>query len=347
MQTSHNNPARNALGPGVGDATVAAAIERSGYPLQTLVSERLSKAFHVREEWSYVDRDTQGLRTIDIRASRRLYEPQVSSRTRVRPQLELIIECKKSELPLVFFATRHRPWLQRFPVVAGLSATDIECTTNNDLSTWSLPILNALGLDRHPFQKQPPVSNTFSKCVWRRAGELELSGDESYNGIVLPLVKAAAHLEESERPKPTFYYFDTYLAVPIAIVDGPMVLIELVNGAPVTTLVPWVRVARHEYDRNSDSWSKDRVWAIEVVHVDFLEEYLEKNLLPFASEFGRLALAHHVEMAEGKGFVSDLAREPYKESRLQPRPAINRVSRASSILWRIVTFPYWIWKGRD
>ena len=324
-----------------------AAIDRSGYPLQTLVAECLGKSLRVREEWSYVARDTKALRTIDIMASRPLYDPQDCD-TRVRPQLDLIIECKKSELPFVFFATRHDPSISSFPIVAGLNHTAVELVTDDDFSTFTLPILDVLSLDTHAFLTYASLSNTFSKCVRRSGGDLELSGDDGYNGIVLPLVKAAAHFEIAEQPRSTHVYFDAHIAVPVAVVDAPMMFLELVNGVSVATLKPWVRVARHEYDRESDEWHKDRLWALDVVHIDFLETYIEEHLMPFAHEFGLRALAHHEELAEGKGFATGLGDDLFSnlEKRLCTRPVMNKASRGVSILWRVLTFPYWIWKDR-
>lgn len=269
MKSTPDNPAKNSLGAGVTSAAVMDAISKSGYPLQTIVAERLSQKFDLREEWGYVDRDTKALRTIDLLASHFLYDIQ-SHRGQVRPQIDLVIECKKSELPFVFFSSRHRPWLPDFPVIAGLNHKNIVLTTDDDPSTWTMPILNVLGLDLLPFISDAPHSNTFSKCVRKAGSELDLSGDESYNGIVLPLIKAVAHFEDAEAPTPTHMYFDAHLTIPLAIIDGPMLLVETENGSPSATLTPWVRVGRHEFDADSDNWRKDRLWAIDVVHVDYL-----------------------------------------------------------------------------
>src|SRR5438046_3002634 len=101
MDKSSNNPPSNDIGPGVSAEQIANAVDRSGYPLQTVVGQALRQNFHVREERSYVDRDTKELRSIDIRAEMRLHEwtPQ----PRVRPQLTVLIECKQSQLPYIFF----------------------------------------------------------------------------------------------------------------------------------------------------------------------------------------------------------------------------------------------------
>lgn len=284
---------------------------------------------------------------MDVLASRPLFgfnEPQ----PRARPTLNILIECKKSELPFVFFANRHKPWLPNFPLVAGLKSSNIELVTDDDLSTFTLPVLSVLGLDNHRFVKDVPISSIFSKCARRSGGELELSGEDSYNGIVLPLIKAAAHFEQTEAPRTTFYYFDAHLVVPVAVLDAPMVLLETTEAQPVARLTPWVRVARHEYDKDTEDWMKDRLWALDVVHVDYLDTYIKEHLQPFAEEFSRRALAHQEELATGQGFVSGLSASSYEdiENRLKPRPIMNKAFRGVSIMRRFMTFPYWLWKNR-
>src|SRR5665647_858773 len=120
MNQATDNPAANQLGPGLTDDQVRIAVERSGYPLQTIVGNLLrskpyfkGEEFRVQDEWCFVDRDTQELRTIDLFAELRLHDwdPQ----PRVRPQLNLLIECKQSLLPYVFFQTNAAPRLFDFP----------------------------------------------------------------------------------------------------------------------------------------------------------------------------------------------------------------------------------------
>ncbi|KGQ02235.1 hypothetical protein BBAD15_g12556 [Beauveria bassiana D1-5] len=316
-----DNPPRNVLAAGITEAALQEAITRSGYPLQTQVAEKLSSQFHVQEEWSYRDRDSSGLRTLDVLASRILCDIE-AHQPRARPELNLLIECKRSELPFVFFATRHRPDLENFPMIAGLRANNLHVFTDDDLSTWSLPILHALELDKHPFLTDVPISSTFSKCARRSGGAVELSGEESYNGIVLPLIKAAAHFEQAQAPRPTFHYFDAHISIPVAVLDAPMVLVETSNQQPSSRLVPWVRVARHEYDGDSKDWRKDRRWAIDVVHIDYLETYVAQHVQPFAEAFGRLAITHQEELATGEGYVTGLGKNSFDnlEPRLRPRP---------------------------
>ncbi|WP_439821409.1 hypothetical protein ACSPX5_08160 [Pseudomonas sp. HLG18] len=348
MDSVVGNPARNCLAAGVDESDVLEAIAKSGYPLQTRVTETLSSEFYIQEEWSYKDRDSSALRSLDILASKRLvdiHHPQ----PKVTPAINLLIECKQSDLPFIFFESNHPPALKYFPTIAGLKSESIELITDDDPSTWTISTLSALGLDKHKFISDAPISSTFSKCARRSGKSLELSGEESYNGIVLPLIKAAAHFEHSRSPRSTYQYFSAGLTIPIAVVNAPMVLVNSKKPNSTAKLSPWVRVARHEYEGDSDDWQKDRLWAIDVVHEDYLSEYLSKHAMPFAEEFARLTLKHPEELASGKGFVPSLGRSALRDclSQLKPRARILRAQRATSILVRILSLPFQLWKSRN
>ena len=101
MKKTDDNPVTNRLGSGVTEEKLDVAIVKSGYPLQTKVALQLKKEFHVQEEWSFIDNKTKDIRTIDLLAEKELYNRK--EHPRVRPTLDLIIECKQSELPFVFF----------------------------------------------------------------------------------------------------------------------------------------------------------------------------------------------------------------------------------------------------
>jgi hypothetical protein len=79
---------------------------------------------------------------------------------------------------------------------------------------------------------------------------------------------------------------------------------------------------------------RDRILAIDVVHADWLSDYLDDHLLPFAERYGALAEAHHEEIASGEGFVAGMGSEGRREieSRLRPRTLSDKRRRAGKIL---------------
>lgn len=126
MDPVNDNPSTNRLGDGVTEEQVEDAVRRSGYPVQITVANMLRAAtagqpegFTVQEEWCFVNEKTKDLRNLDLRADLRLHEwnPQ----PRVRPVLSLLIECKQSELPYIFFESGSGLLPHDFPRVAGLA----------------------------------------------------------------------------------------------------------------------------------------------------------------------------------------------------------------------------------
>lgn len=126
------------------------------YPLQTIVYEKLSGKFRIQEEWNFIDSDSNGERAIDLIAQMDLYEYK-DPQPRVRPSLNLIIECKQSDLPYVFFITKGKPITPNFPVIAGLQSNNVVITSDDDPSSWNFSVLYTLGLSSHDFLRKTPL----------------------------------------------------------------------------------------------------------------------------------------------------------------------------------------------
>lgn len=338
MDSAPDNPETNRLGTEISERHVIDAVEKSGYPLQTIVARILRTTFSVQEEWSYIDADTREHRTLDIHAWRPLYDTLFKDgQPRVRPTLDLLIECKQSTLPYVFFLSDAKPWLPEFPSLAGLAQNHIKIITDDDPSSWTYDILSALGLDSHAFLTSPRYSSTFSKCV-RKGSELILSGSESYNGLVLPLSKAVSHFQTSERPPSTAVYFDAHLVIGVGVVDAPMIGVSVDGESASFTMVPWVRVIRHESLEAEHSFERTKLRAVDIIHRDYLSDYLQSAVMPYADDFAACALEHDVPIADCEAFVSSMGEDSGLDivSRLQPKSLGKRLSRAASAARRVL-----------
>ena len=346
MEISPNNPSTNQLGPELTEADLSDAILNSDYPLQTsaanLIRQQLAslgRPFHVQEEWSYIDGDTHDLKTIAILAQQLLWD--FPKQPRVRPALDLLIECKQSALPYVFFLSPSKPWADYFPLFAGLPKDTLVLETDDEASTTEMGIVSALGLASHPFLIGAPEYCVLSaKCVWRKSG-IELSSTESFHELVVPILKAMDHFRLTKLPPSTFFYFDCHLVIGIALVDGPMVGVRISGQSHRLALLPWVRVLRHETDQIPDlQGTKRGLFAVDVVHKDFLQEYLSKHVLPFAESFSRLAVKHQQELASGEGFATGMGKNwaDHIEERLEPRRVKRRAQRTWLITRNIFRF---------
>ncbi len=319
MKASSNNPDTNKLNSDISESDIENAIVKSGYPLQTIVSNELRKEFLIQEEWSFLDPKTKEIRAIDILAEKRLYDFK-EVQPKVRPTLNLIIECKQSGLPYVFFLSPENIHAQDYPIIVGLFSKDLSISTDDSPSTWSLSIKHALGLDEHDFFKASPPSMTFSKCV-RKGKNIALSGTDGYQNLVLPIISSLHDFEEAKKPPRTAMYFDAHLTFGIGVVDSPMIGVKVSTDGHEQELIPWVRVFRHESYEHENHWERKKLYAIDIIHKDFLNEFITKHLLPFATELSEKILKHDKVIANGKGFAKGMEKNSWKdlESRLEVR----------------------------
>lgn len=332
MRKSDNNPSSNSLGSGVSENDVVSAVQSSGYPLQIDVANMLQRYFSVSHEWAYKDSDSPTIRTIDLACEAFLYDrPKIQTRT--RPALKIFVECKKSELPYIFFLTNLTAHIPNFPSIFGLSKDNIAITSDDDPSSWHLSVNDLLGANTLPFvEKHTDLCMTFSKCV-RKGKNLELSGSDAFNGIVLPMIKTLDHFKNIVEPPTTAVYFDCYLTLAVAVLDAPMVGVRVVNESNEQELIPWVRVLRHHGHSEEEFQPRENIYVIDVVHKDFLDSYISNYVLPFAKKVASLALKHDVVLAESRGFIAGMGQDPFTnlEGRLQPPTIPHTVKRYKSL----------------
>lgn len=300
------------FGCGITDVDIEDAIEFSGYPLQTHTANLLREAnFFVQEEWSYIDNETLALRAMDILARKHLFDPTKGA-YRTRPILNLIIECKKSEYPFVFFLSNGNVHTTDFPFIAGLRKNEIKISTDDSPSTWTFNPVSAMGGHENEFVSNPPHHcMTFSKCA-RNGKKVILSGDEPYNSIILPLVKSLKHLKKVEMPKDTHVYFDCHIGVAVGVLDAPMVGVVLEEGKSKVRPLQWVRVYRHQTEKDASKFEGQQILGIDLVQKQYFEEYLNKHLLPFACEFSEKVIKHHNVLSSGHGFVAGMDKGWYR-----------------------------------
>lgn len=325
MNSSTNNPITNSLKSGITDNDIDNAIRKSGYPLQTVIANQLRLDFMCQEEWSYIDRKTKEIRSIDIMAEDLVYDLK-KPEPKVRPILNLIIECKQSELPYVFFLSPDKLKTSNYPYITGLFKQMITLSTNDDTSTWTFPIIDVLGLSNENYIiNSAPCSMTFSKCV-RSGRDITLSGTESYQNLVLPLITSLLYFNESKTPPKTALYFDGHLPFAIGVLDAPMIGVHVYGDTHVSKLIPWVRVFRHE-SYESENWTeRTKIYAIDIVHKDFFDEFIKTHLMPFVQKFADLIIKHDKKIALGKAFVKGLGKDSWTniEGRLENLPIIKR-----------------------
>lgn len=327
MNTGDSRPKGNGLPLGLSESDVRKAIERSGYPLQLRVAAALASDFQITEEWAYSDRFTRTTRTLDLVAERRL-EAGTGRAGHLPVGLRLLIECKRSDLPYVFFKGATDSSLREFPLVHGVAGRHVRLLAGN--SAYEIPIAKALGLECEPFSSAAPTCAVFSKIVRKgkrvelsdgeASAELsgsessaELSGSQAYREIVLPLVSSLTDAEERYRPKGTDGVFPT-LTLAICVLDAPMVVVDAASDR--YTFESWIRVVRHDVASRGDPRSGHRsIFIVDVVHAEFFETLLSGHISPFVQVFMQRVARNPKLLREMYGTVDNVRQWSWEDVR--------------------------------
>jgi hypothetical protein len=269
MDQHPENPQANQIPTGIDEAKLLDAVRASGYPLQSVVARELSSQFTVVEEWGYTDRTTKEHRSLDIYAFRELGSDQEG----VKPRLHLLVECKRSDMPFVFFPPGvHRPaW--DFPEILGLGRFSLGLGNNTTQDASPAEFFCAAELPFVVSGGRIAVAFTRSE---RKSSALELSGQVPFNKVILPLASAMEQLRQMFGRGST----SPVVALALCVVDAPMLIASGTPEAPRLCLDPWVRVLHQETVQDVHHWQR-RHYTVDFVHRAFLRSFLDTHVLPF------------------------------------------------------------------
>lgn len=299
MREHPENPGDNQIPKGISEKSLIRAIERSGYPLQGIVLECLRDRFDLAEEWCFIDRDTKDHRSLDVFA--RL---QLPNNDYLTPSLCLLIECKRSLHPYIFFRNPVAESIPQFPRVAGLpgSATSIaQAGVSRNLETTADIIL---GLSELPFVRPgPTICSAFTRAV-ARGDKIEFSGTDPFNKMVMPLVKASDYTHELINSTSNSQHLSPTLVLAVSVIDAPILLLEDPSRPSDPVLTPWLRVVRHEAHRDSTR-IRYRYHVIDIVHAGYFDVFINQHILPFSQQFEQRVNQQSGVLSRG-GMVNDL-----------------------------------------
>lgn len=268
MEQHPENPLGNHVPTGVNEESLLDAVRASGYPLQSLVAKELCSQFEVTEEWGYSDRTTKEHRTLDVYAYRELAPAGA-----VRPGLHLLVECKRSELPFVFFPPGAPHQLWDFPTIVGIGQLSLGIPNGTQEASPAMFFC----ADELPFVAAPSLAVAFTRTQRKSGKALELSGDVPFNQIVMPLASAVEQVRQVFRG----FTGTPVIILTVCVCDAPMILALGTPEQPEMRLEPWVRVIHQETFQDVNHWRR-RSYGIDFVHRQFLHIYLTRHALPFA-----------------------------------------------------------------
>jgi hypothetical protein len=314
-----SEPAYGQLPGGVTSELLENAIARSGYPLQASVAEILRTSFvnletrtTTQEEWAYIDSDSGQVRSIDVFAEVPLEEHM----SELRPYLNVLIECKQSEMPYVLFLRGESPSdTYDFPEFGGLANASILLYSEQDDHpvgpSCSMSIHDVFYISNIRFFEFPcPFAISISKAAFRRGDQsIELTGEDAYRSITLPLLKAADHIKEMSKPLPDHKPSVFRIIICLAVIRAPMFGVIFGKGRQEVVPLPWARACRLEPGYSTAS----NVRYYDIVHEDYLADYLAQLISAITAFESRTRGAKRV-IREGRG-VGDLGEEFYQRMR--------------------------------
>jgi hypothetical protein len=314
---------------GVSLEDVSKAIAHSGYPLQADVAHAIEQAvqstynvtLNLQEEWTYVDSESDQVRSLDTYAAMN-FARRFDNQSRVElgegeappsghshwlygSGLELLVECKQSEMPYVFFVRDDSPSERNdFPEVVGIPSTAIVLhhkePEDEELSdfVFQMSAHDIVGISDLPFFKGPGTyAGSISNLV-RRGKKVELTGEEAYRSLMLPLRKASRHLRGIYEPPDAFsddWFYRIHIVVCLAVLRAPMLASSRHDDEHKVEPIAWVRAWRLDPQTSESSDASYRY--MDVVHESFLPEYLKMALRDFE------ALARRLEQIGGVLFA--------------------------------------------
>lgn len=301
MDTSENNPHENQLPAGIKERVLLDAIATSGFPLQGLVAQELRDKYGVSEEWSFIDRDTEQLRSLDVFAWRSL-EPH----KHVHCRAALLVECKSSIHPYVFFQNAvHNSY--HFPKCTGLKNVQVAKRGDSAISKYQeCHPTKVLGLNESEFATTPIVCSAFTQAI-AHGDKVNVSGSDPFNSIVMPLVKSVDHASSlyqiSDAGRDGVLYPTLLLAV--CVMDAPMIVVANPDDKQSISLTPWVRIFRQEARLNQHKEIRHAEYVIDFVHRGFMSEFFRIHVEKFLSAY-RERLVESAGILLGGGRVPNL-----------------------------------------
>lgn len=322
MRVHPKSPESNVLGAGVSPDDLEIAIGASGYPLQSRVVDAIIQSVErhsthrvVQEEWSYLDQDEGHVRQLDALLSFELeslpesFDPGRPSdpAAYLRGALVFLVECKRSDLPFVCFV---RPLdAGMLPIVAGLPHRDLTIHMEaDDPGFITMSARDALATFDLPLARHDRTAIALAR-VYRKGKSLELSGEEAFRGLALPILKATSYYLNEVEPGPARLYFDVRTIVPIAVVEAPLLAVHMEDGNPCLETVPWIRVVRHQPGDQGDFGLRASLTAFDIVHADYIGDYAGVAL-DSARELVRRARSFAPQLLTGHARWSDSLENP-------------------------------------
>lgn len=269
------------------EAQILAALGDSGFLFEQECANALETlTFHVETSWPFLDPDLGKSRELDLRAVKSVYRDK---ETKFQIFIELLVECKDIEAPLVFLERPKnkreldspRPNEYRFPQSS--YRQQVSDNSYREVSGFEHFCL----ANKHYYYRELNKTTQFVKVV-RKGSKWIANHDGIHDAIVLPLAKV---LEARKKALPNYTprsegWRAIWLFFPIVLVRNRLLVHDPNSQTPL------VDRGRVSYVRGLDSGELQGSYMIDFVRLQHLNSYVESEVLTFATAVRDLAVTN-------------------------------------------------------
>jgi hypothetical protein len=263
--------------------------------------------FSIQEEWSFIDEESSTVRQIDALVA---WQPDRNYQTEdkfsdpsnwINVELAFLIECKQSELPYVAL-TRETAGSCRIPILLGLPCDNIQLIPreNPDLSI-GMSAYDALAIWDLGFPS-PALAVSIAKAHRKGGKDLELSGEETYRSVTLPMLKALDYYKKTSTPREGQIYHTVRLVFPIVVVRAPLVGVRVQGGEVELRDLQWTRLLRSEPE-SGQRWDSNTS-GIDIVQYEYLPSYAQAAKAAVIDAAARIK-SFSAQLLTGKAMFGD------------------------------------------
>lgn len=269
------------------DSQIIAALEESGFLFEHSCASALEAlGFHVETSWPFADADQPKSRELDLRAFRLALNNEVS---KIQVLVELLVECKDYEAPLVFLQRPKNKREQTSPAPNEIRFP--RYSYQRKLAQGSFrdePGFEHFNLaPSHYYHREPVKTTQFVKVV-RKGQEWVANHDGVHDALVLPLAKALESRKAEVKqghPRPGDWA-SIWLFFPVVLVRNRLLVFD--PDSP-TSLTERGRVS---YVRALDMPPLQGSYLIDFVSFGYIKNYIETEVLSFTEAICELTKAN-------------------------------------------------------
>lgn len=251
------------------------ALEQSGYLFEQEVADRLeSLDFHVDTAWAYLDADLNKSRELDVRAIRRVFH---SESLKLAMFVELLVECKAFESPIVFLQRpkNKRELLQAVPQEYVFPVKNYHIPIGPNTARDVAAFIHLRLRDHHYYYREPLKATQFSKVV-RKGGDWVANHEGIYDSLVLPLAKALEIQRNALKQRSKTEWKSVWLFFPMVVLRDGLFAIDITSRP----LNPEPR-HRVSFVRHLESGNVKGFYLLDFVTFDHLEGFIRQEVQPF------------------------------------------------------------------